>query len=98
MKEDILSINTLALNNCLCNRNVFQNGVNTQKAQNSPACDPSIYQMMYGVTLDFQCQRREWSHEIGKSIVPVNLPLKLLLLQMLTLEVKILSIHYLIRI
>ena len=29
VKGDSLSINTLASNNCLCHRNVFQNGVST---------------------------------------------------------------------
>ena len=43
-----------------------------QKAQNfvyfgpydfvqiSPACGPNTYQIMYGMTLDFQCQHQQW--------------------------------------
>ena len=47
-----------------------------QKAQNlvwfgrcdflriSPACVPNTYQIMYGETLDFQCQHQQWYHEM----------------------------------
>ena len=38
-----------------------------QNAQNfvffvqiSPACGPNTYQVMYGETLDFQCQHQQW--------------------------------------
>ena len=48
--------------------------------QISHACDPNTYQIMYGETLDFQCQYQQWyiKHPIGKSIIfGVNLPFKL---------------------
>ena len=28
--------------------------------QISPACGPNTYQIMYGETLDFQCQHQQW--------------------------------------
>ena len=28
--------------------------------QISPVCDPNTYQIMYGETLDFQCQHQQW--------------------------------------
>ena len=43
--------------------------------QISPACGPNTYQIMYGETLDFQCQHQQCP--IWKSIFAVNLPLKL---------------------
>ena len=59
-----------------------------QKAQNfvyfgpydfvqiSPACGPNTYQIMYGDTLDFQCQHQQYGnikYPIGKSIFAVHL-------------------------
>ena len=52
----------------LLSKMVFKNLIFCQKAQNfvhfrqyglvqiSPACGPGTYQIMYGETLDFQCQ------------------------------------------
>ena len=46
--------------------------------QISPACGPNTYQIMYGETLDSQCQHQNSNIKcpIGKSIFAVNLPLK----------------------
>ena len=41
-----------------------------------PACDPNTYQIMYGETLDFQCQHQQYGnikYPIGKSIFAVHL-------------------------
>ena len=44
--------------------------------QISPACGPNTYQIMYGETLDFQCQHQQYGnikYPIGKSIFAVHL-------------------------
>ena len=41
-----------------------------------PACGPNTYQIMYGETLDFQCQHQQYGnikYPIGKSIFAVHL-------------------------
>ena len=56
----------------------------SKKPQNfvwfGPACGPNTYQIMYGETLDFQCQcisNGNIKYPIEKSNFPVTLPLKL---------------------
>ena len=69
MKNDSLSINTIASKSCLCHRNVFQNGPNSflkvivhsyilyqvlyEFVQTSPAYGQNTYQIIYGETLEF---------------------------------------------
>ena len=81
LKDDSLWINSIAWNNCISHRNVFQNGINAlskwwtifcQKAHNfvyygpsdfvqvSQPCGANTYQIMYGETLDFQCQHQQY--------------------------------------
>ena len=69
--------------------------------QISPACCPNTYQIMYGETLDFQCQHVLAQKSFnGKFTAQMDLPIGHFKLPLLTLTLKVwsLSIHYLISI
>ena len=85
MKDDSLSINTLAMKNYVCHRNIFQNGINTfAKIVNHflPKSSKFCLVPTNHVWRDFKTSNVSVSKgsikcPIGKSIFTVNLPIKL---------------------
>ena len=63
LQEGNLEIDSLALNNCFSDKIFFMSKSSNfvefgpyNFVQIPPACGPNFYQIMYGETLDFQCQ------------------------------------------
>ena len=84
MKDDSLSHltkNYLASNNCLCHRNVFQNGFNSffkkKKKKVNHFCQKSFKKNAYFVRINVSVCNCNIKCPIGKSIFTINLQLKI---------------------